>query len=126
MNRPTNSLLNRCCWSWKKNYEDPEFRFKELTSTLNMSYSYIYRKFQSLTGKTLVDFVRSFRLQKSVPLIEKYNFTIAEIAFKVGFNDPKYFSKCFKKEYGKTPKQFRLEAETDKKVEDINHQINNT
>ncbi|SMO52235.1 hypothetical protein SAMN06265379_102217 [Saccharicrinis carchari] len=108
---PDEKFIESVLLELEKNYEDPEFRLEELASALNMSYSYIYRKFQSLTGKTLVDFVRTFRLRKSIPLIEKHNFTIAEIAFRIGFNDPKYFSKCFKKEYGKTPKQYRLEAE---------------
>ncbi len=96
----------------ENNFEDPEFRMEELTTTLNMSYSNIYRKFQSLTGKTLVDFVRSFRLRKAIQLLEKHDIPIKEIAFRVGFNDPKYFSKCFKKEYQKTPKQYKLDAES--------------
>lgn len=117
---PDEQFIESVLLELEKNYEDPEFRLEELASTLNMSYSHVYRKFLSLTGKTLVDFVRSFRLKKSVPLIEKHNFTIGEIAFRIGFNDPKYFSKCFKKEYGKTPKQFRLDAEASQNTDSVN------
>ena len=75
-----------------------------------MSYSSLYRKCLSLTGQTLVDFVRLMRLRKGAILIAKYGHTISEVAFMVGFNDPKYFSKCFKKLYGKNPKDFLNEA----------------
>lgn len=109
---PDEKFIESVLLEMEKNFEDPEFRLEELSATLNMSYSNIYRKFQSLTDKTLVDFMRYFRLQKAVSLLTKHNFTISEIAFRVGFNDPKYFSKCFKKEYGKTPKQYKLEHES--------------
>lgn len=106
---PDEKFIESVLLEIENNFEDPDFRLEELAEQLNMSYSNIYRRFQSLTGKTLVDFVRSFRLQKAVPLLINHNFTISEIAFRVGFNDPKYFSKCFKKEYEKTPKQFKQE-----------------
>ena len=109
---PDEKFIEAVLLEIENNFEDPEFRLEELAEPLHMSYSNIYRKFQSLTDKTLVDFVRTFRLQKAISILIKHNFTISEIAFRVGFNDPKYFSKCFKKEYGKTPKQYKLEHES--------------
>ena len=76
-----------------------------------MSYSSLYRKCQSLTGQTLVDFVRLMRLKKGAILITKYGHTISEVAYMIGFNDPKYFSKCFKKQFGITPNTFKKEAQ---------------
>lgn len=111
---PDEKFIEAVLLEIENNFQDPEFRLEELAEALHMSYSNIYRKFQSLTGKTLVDFVRSFRLQKAISLLINYNFTIAEIAFRVGFNDPKYFSKCFKKEYEKTPKQYKQEHDKNK------------
>ena len=90
--------------------DEANFKIETLAGSLNMSYSSLYRKCQSLTGQTLVDFVRLMRLKKGAVLIIKYGYTISEVAFKVGFNDPKYFSKCFKKLYGKNPKDFADEA----------------
>ncbi|MBS2211115.1 response regulator [Carboxylicivirga mesophila] len=110
---PDEVFLESILRELENNFEDPDFRLEELASKLNMSYSNTYRKFQTLTGKTLVDFLRSFRLQKAASLLEKYNFTIAEIAFRVGFNDPKYFSKCFKKEYQKTPREYKTDSKQD-------------
>ena len=86
------------------------FKIETIADSLNMSYSSLYRKCLSLTGQTLVDFIRLMRLKKGAVLITKYGHTISEVAFMVGFNDPKYFSKCFKKLYGKNPKDFLTEA----------------
>ncbi|GAB7086570.1 hybrid sensor histidine kinase/response regulator transcription factor [Marinifilum fragile] len=104
---PDEKFIESVIMEMERNFDNPDFRLEDLAEPLNMSYSNIYRKFQALTDKTLVDFMRSFRLKKAIPLLVKHNFTISEIAFQIGFNDPKYFSKCFKKEYGVTPKQYK-------------------
>lgn len=90
--------------------EDADFKMEELAAPLNMSYSTIYRKCQALTGHSLVDFVRILRLKKAAVLITKNGFTVSETAFMTGFNDPKYFSKCFKKQFKKSPVNFKNEA----------------
>lgn len=104
---PDEKFIESVIVEMERNFDNPDFRLEDLAEPLNMSYSNIYRKFQALTDKTLVDFMRAFRLKKAIPLLVKHNFTISEIAFQIGFNDPKYFSKCFKKEYGVTPKQYK-------------------
>ncbi|TRX51204.1 response regulator [Fulvivirga sp. M361] len=91
--------------------DDAGFKMEELADSLNMGYSSLYRKCQSLTGHSLVDFVRLLRLKKAAILITKYGYNISEAAFMSGFNDPKYFSKCFKKEFKKTPASFKKEAQ---------------
>ena len=91
--------------------ENANFKIEELANSLNMSYSSLYRKCLSLTGNSLVDFVRLLRLKKAAILLTKYGFNISEAAFKTGFNDPKYFSKCFKKHFKKTPGDFKKEAQ---------------
>ncbi len=91
--------------------EDADFKIDELAIPLNMSYSSMYRKCQFLTGKSLVDFVRSLRLKKAAVLITRQGYTISEAAFMTGFNDPKYFSRCFKKEFNKSPADFKKEAQ---------------
>ncbi|MFT6781543.1 MAG: DNA-binding response OmpR family regulator, partial [Saprospiraceae bacterium] len=91
--------------------DDANFKLEELATSLNMSYSRLYRKCQSLTGNSLVDFVRLLRLKKGAILLTKYGYNISESAFKTGFNDPKYFSKCFKKHFKITPGNFKKEAQ---------------
>ncbi len=90
--------------------ENPNFKMEELSEALNMSYSVLYRKCQAITGKSLIDLVRFLRLKKAAIVIGKYGYNVAEAAYVSGFNDPKYFSKCFKKEFGSSPNVFKKEA----------------
>jgi len=93
------------------NIENPNFKMEELADLLHMSYSALYRKCIAVTGQSLVDFVRLLRLKKAAIVIAKYGYSISEAAFMSGFNDPKYFSKCFKKQFDKTPNTFKKEAQ---------------
>ena len=62
-----------------------------------------YRKLKAISGKSTAVFVRSIRLQKGKELIQTTENTISEIAYEVGFNDPAWFSRAFKEEYGYAP-----------------------
>lgn len=87
--------------------EDAEFRVEELSKLMHMSHSSLYRKCQGLTGKTLVEFVRSMRLKKAAMYLTETDYSVADAAYVVGFNDVKYFSKCFRKEFGKSPMAYK-------------------
>ncbi|QCX37512.1 response regulator [Aureibaculum algae] len=93
-----------------QNLDNTDFKVEELAESLNMGYSSLYRKCQTLTGHSLVDFVRILRMKKAAVLIAKYGYSINETAYLTGFNDPKYFSKCFKAYFKKTPGVFKKEA----------------
>lgn len=82
-----------------------------LERELNMSTMQLYRKLKSLTNFSGNEFIKNVRLKKAVQLLETESFTIAEIAYKVGFNDPSYFTRIFKKEFGKSPSEY-LEKST--------------
>lgn len=90
----------------ENNYTNSEFGVKELTDKLNISYTLIYKKFISLTGLPPVRFILLYRLKIAKKILENSknnNIIVSEIAYKVGFNDPKYFSRCFVKQYKITP-----------------------
>ena len=89
--------------------ENSDFKLEDLSDSLNMSYSVIYRKCQDITGKSLVEFVRSLRLKKAAVLIVKKGYNISEAAFTVGFKDAKYFTKRFKEEFKTTPYSMKKE-----------------
>lgn len=93
-----------------KQIENSNFRLENLSKTLGMSYSVIYRKCQDITGKTLVDFVRSLKLKRAALLIIEHQYNISEAAFIVGYKDSKYFTKCFKEEFGVPPAHFKREV----------------
>jgi signal transduction histidine kinase/ligand-binding sensor domain-containing protein/DNA-binding response OmpR family regulator len=77
-----------------------------LEEELKMSNMQMYRKLKSLTNLSGNEFIKNIRLKKAVQLLESENYNIAEIAYKVGFNDPSYFSRIFKKQYGKVPSEY--------------------
>jgi signal transduction histidine kinase/DNA-binding response OmpR family regulator/ligand-binding sensor domain-containing protein len=74
-----------------------------LSRKLQLSESQIYRKLKAITGKSTAVFIRSVRLQKAKELIQSTDKSISEIAYEVGFNDPSWFGRAFKEEFGYSP-----------------------
>ena len=88
------------------NYTNPEFDQNSLTEMLGYSKSTAYRKLKSLTGMTISNLIKDVRLKKAREILNKKGGSrISEVAYIVGFNDPKYFSLCFKKEFGMLPSE---------------------
>ena len=83
------------------------FSVEQLGEEVGMSRSQILRKLQGLTGLSASQFIRNFRLQRAVELLEKDAGTVSEIAYKVGFGSPAYFVKCFREQYGYPPGEFK-------------------
>lgn len=91
----------------EKNISNPDFSVEELSRELFMSRVSVYKKLLTLTGKPPIEFIRSIRLKRAAQLLEKSQLTIAEIAYEVGFNNPKNFSRYFKLEYGVLPSAYK-------------------
>lgn len=87
--------------------ENVDFDVPTLSSKIGMSQPVLYKKIRALTNLSVNEFIKSMRLKRAAQLLESGNESIAEIAFKVGFSDRKYFSMEFKKQFGKTPSEFR-------------------
>lgn len=87
----------------ERQMDNPDFSVDEFSKEMFMSRVTLYRKINSLTGKSPLDFIRSIRLKRAAQLLDKSGISIAEIAYQVGFNNPKVFSKLFKDEFGVTP-----------------------
>jgi signal transduction histidine kinase/DNA-binding response OmpR family regulator len=85
---------------------DAQFGVPQLAAASDMSQMQLYRKIKALTGKTPSQFIRSYRLQKALELLQLGELNVSEIAYDVGFSDPSYFSRMFHKEFGKNPSQF--------------------
>ncbi|MDY7396890.1 response regulator [Aureibaculum sp. 2210JD6-5] len=90
----------------EENFSDPQFSVKHLTEKLNLSQDQVYRKIKGLTGLSINHFIRLVRLKKAASLLKTCNHTISEVLFMVGFNNPSYFTKCFKDEFGVLPSDF--------------------
>jgi DNA-binding response OmpR family regulator len=80
-----------------------DFAISDLCYELAMSRSSVYNKIKTLTGTGPNDVIRLVRLSRAKELLSRRPYPIAEVAEKVGFADPKYFSTCFKKEFGVSP-----------------------
>ncbi len=89
--------------------DDPALDVTYICKQIGMSRTQLHRKITALTGHSTTRFVRSVRYQKAKGLLHQSELTIAEIAYQVGFSDPAYFSRMFKKETGATPTDFRAE-----------------
>ncbi len=82
---------------------NPDFCINDFCRMMGMSRTSVYNKIKTLTGQGPNDFIRIMRLNKAMELIKTRRYTIGEIASLVGFSDPKYFSTCFKKQFGTSP-----------------------
>ncbi len=80
---------------------------KLVCQQMGMSRSNLHRKLTALTNHSLTFFIRHLRLHKSKELLKTSDMTISEIAYEVGFADPKYFSRVFSEEFNQTPSKFR-------------------
>jgi AraC-like DNA-binding protein len=78
----------------------------DFEENLGFSKSKLYRTMINLVGKSPNAFIRDYRLDKALELLEKQNYNISEIAYQTGFSSPAYFSKCFHKKYGILPSNF--------------------
>ncbi len=100
-------LLERIMKVVKENYKNSEFEVTDFCEAVGISKTLLNQKLQSLTGQSAGQFIRSYRLNLAHALLlksrESKSMTIAEIAYEVGFNDPKYFARCFVKQYNITP-----------------------
>lgn len=85
---------------------DETFDFDQFSVDMSTSKSTLHRKLKSLTGLSPGEFIRSVRMKHSLQMLANNIGNISEIAYSVGFSDPKYFSRCFKNEFGITPKEW--------------------
>lgn len=86
--------------------DHPEFGVELLAEKMAMSQSVLYKKVKALTTLSVNDFAKTIRLKKAAQLLQQKQYTVFEVSLMVGFNDRKYFSKEFKKQFGKTPSEF--------------------
>ena len=91
----------------KENYGNSEFEVSDFIEAMGVSKNLLNKKMQSLTGQSASQFIRNYRLNLARELLlrnrETHAMNVSEIAYEVGFNDPKYFTRCFTKHFNVTP-----------------------
>ena len=86
--------------------DNSKLTIDEFAQELGMGRTVFYQKLKSIVGLSPIDFVREMRIKRAKQLMETGEYNVSTIAYMTGFNDPKYFSKCFKKKYGVSPSEF--------------------
>ena len=98
------------------NLTNPDFSIDGIAQEFAMSRSSFHKRIKGITGETPNDYIRIVRLSKSAELLASGKYQIVEVCYMVGFNTPSYFSKCFAKHFGKLPKEY---------INDLNSNNNN-
>ncbi|MFD2541441.1 nickel-binding protein [Lacinutrix gracilariae] len=89
-------------------WTQPTIKVIDFEENLGYSKSKLYRTMMHLVGKSPNVFLKDYRLEKALLLLEKQHNNISEIAYRTGFTSPAYFSKCFQKKYGILPSNFTI------------------
>ena len=87
--------------------DTPDMKIDDIADAMGMSRSVLYTKIKQQLGMTPIDFVRHVRIMRACELLKNTDESLSTVAFAVGFSDPKYFSKVFKRETGIVPTEYR-------------------
>jgi len=106
LNSPDEKFIHKLMTIIEAHLDNTEFDVGTIVQEVGMSKTVLYKKVQSLTNLSVADLIKSIRLKKAALLLVQNQMSIAEVAFAVGFNDRKYFSKEFKKLYEMSPSDY--------------------
>lgn len=99
-------LLQEAIKYINEHLSDPEINIDTMCKDMGISHSNLYRKIKTQTGLTINELIRQVKLRRAAQLIKNKKMTIAEIMDVTGFTNHSYFAKCFKKEYGMSPREW--------------------
>jgi ligand-binding sensor domain-containing protein/signal transduction histidine kinase/DNA-binding response OmpR family regulator len=99
-------LLKKAFKVVEENISNEQFDIHFFCTELGVSRTMLFTKVKAWTNFTPNEFIHEIRMKRAAQLLEQDNMNISQISYKVGFNNPKYFSKCFQKKYGETPSQY--------------------
>ncbi|MDE6457857.1 MAG: response regulator, partial [Muribaculum sp.] len=100
-------LIERAVKYVEDNISRSDLSVEELSKALGMSRVHLYKKILHITGKTPIEFIRILRLKRATQYLRESQLNVSEIAYQLGFNNPKYFSKYFQEEFGISPSEYQ-------------------
>ena len=100
-------FMNKLIELMESRIDNSDLIVDDLVKDMAVSRSVFFKKLKTLTGLAPVEFIKEIRINKAIKLIESGEFSITQVAYMVGINDPRYFSKCFKQKMGMTPSEYR-------------------
>ena len=100
-------FLKACVACVQRHLADADFSLPAFAEEMNMSTSALYKRLRATTGLTTSAFIRTLRMKSAQRLLQQNpHARISDVAYAVGYTDPKYFSSCFKKDFGVLPSEF--------------------
>lgn len=100
------SFLENALQIVEENIENYQFNVIQFATDLAVSRPLLFTKLKALTGQTPNNFIKTIRLKRAAQLLKTQKLNVSEVAYKVGFKDPKYFRKCFKDQFDELPSEF--------------------
>jgi YesN/AraC family two-component response regulator len=108
-NSTDQKFINKLNDILEANYTDPDFDFSQICSQIGLSRAQLYRKVTAITGKTVNEYIRIYRLKKAAQMLIDEGLNVSEIMYNVGFKNSSYFAKCFKDFFGVLPSEYLKE-----------------
>lgn len=99
-------LIKKVMTWLEENVSDAEITVDQLAAYVGMGRTSMYNKIKGLTGKSPVELIQDFRMEKATYYLKSGQFSVSETSYKVGFSDPGYFSRSFKKHFGVSPADY--------------------
>ncbi|WP_199117502.1 hybrid sensor histidine kinase/response regulator transcription factor [Pedobacter sp. ASV28] len=100
-------LLRKAMKVIEENIANANYSVEDFESDMNVGRTILYQKIHDIVGMSIKEFILNIRLKRSAYLLEKSDLTVAEVAYQTGFNNAKYFSVCFKKQFELSPSDFK-------------------
>lgn len=107
--KSNNEFLIKLYYTLEPLISDANLSVESICTLMCISKTKLFMKLKTLTGLSITHYMRNLRLTKAKKLLSQTEMTISEIAYTVGFNDPKYFTRVFGEEFGMSPKEVRLQ-----------------
>lgn len=101
-----NALINKAIEYINNNVGNEKLNTNAVAEHLGVSRTQLWRVFKSVSSKSLGDYIKDIRMQKASSMLKTGKYRISDIAFEVGYTDPRYFSRCFTKEFGLSPSEY--------------------
>ena len=109
-------LLKKAFKVVEDNISNEQFDIPFFCAELGVSRTMLFTKIKAWSNFTPNEFIHEIRMKRAAQLLEQNKINISQISYKVGFNNPKYFSKCFQKKFGETPSQYQSKFSNDSKT----------
>ena len=106
-------LLKKAVDFIEKNLENEDYSVDDFVSDMAIGRTRLYQKLNDLTGMSIKEFILDIRLKRASQLLTESDYTVSEISTMTGFANPKYFSVCFKRHFGQSPTEFKMNPDAE-------------